>query len=113
MENGDTGPGGMTFAQFEAFARARNGETFSTLAQRKPFRFAHSPEAFLYTPLATGKERRHGRRFVERVFDRFLEIGSFHPGDYADISKNASYALALIDAYMRDKQKADWPTGPD
>ncbi|MBM4036660.1 MAG: hypothetical protein FJ291_33410 [Planctomycetes bacterium] len=97
-------PGPPTFGEFEAFAKTQSGKVFWTLAQEKRFRFVYSPEAFFYTPFATGKQRPHRRHFVERVFARFVATRSPCPGDYRDISKNASYALALIDAYMQSRR---------
>ena len=49
-----------------------------------------------FTPVSTGLGRSDGRRAAERWLARYNETGSLRPGDYADVTRNASYFIGLI-----------------
>jgi hypothetical protein len=50
------------------------------------------------------KERPHQTKFIERVLDKFSEIGSFKSTDYQKFTVCSSYTLTLIEAYMLSKR---------
>src|SRR5258708_3016759 len=52
----------------------------------------------------TDKPRPHGRKCLNRDCEEFSRTNSYQPGDYAEITMNASYTLALIRAYF-DSQR--------
>ncbi len=86
----------MTYHEFRLFAQKLDGKCLETITRKKQFMFNYDTNAFIYTPLSTGKPRKHYLKFVERVFNRYSRIRSLKVNDYKDISKNASYLLVLI-----------------
>jgi len=86
---------------FESFIRTLDSRSFVTLHRKAPFKVNVIPSGLLYTPLSTGKPRIQEWQYIDRVVSRFAEQGSFHPGDYHDITMNASYLLTLIYDYVR------------
>ncbi|HUT33278.1 MAG TPA: hypothetical protein VNE39_07355 [Planctomycetota bacterium] len=86
----------MTFEELLSYTRGLEGRVLRTLAQGAKFRVRVDKHRLVYTPESTGTERPHTFKFANRVFEKFLKTRSFRPGDYRDISKNASYMLALI-----------------
>lgn len=96
----------MDFRDFLAFVKTLDGKTLTTMAQGKEFEVSVLDHGLEYTPRSTGKPRPHGFKFLERILERYTERGSLHPGDYTDISKNASYALVLIEKYLEARGDA-------
>ncbi len=56
-----------------------------------------------FTPASSGYGQSDGRKAAERFIARYNEIGSLRPGDYADVSRNASYFIGLILAAREDQ----------
>jgi hypothetical protein len=83
------------------FARSLEGGEILTLARGKGFKVNVTSDGLEYTPSATGIRRKHGKKWLDRICQRFNETGSFKVSDYRDLSANASYALALIDRFLR------------
>ncbi len=81
-----------------AFARSRAGETFHTLTRKVPFSVTASEGVLVFTPHTTNKSRRQTNDGIDAVCREFNASGSLRPGNYADISFDASYILALIHA---------------
>ena len=79
-----------------AFASSRTGETFYTLTRKIPFSVNASEGVLVFTPHTTNKSRRQTNDRIEAVCRKFNDSGSLRPGNYADISFDASYILALI-----------------
>ena len=50
----------------------------------------------VFTPVSSGVGQTEGRKGQERFLARYLETGSLRPGDYADVSHNASYLIGLL-----------------
>jgi hypothetical protein len=50
----------------------------------------------VFTPASSGLGRSDGRRAAERFLARFNETGSLRPADYADVTRNASYFVGLM-----------------
>jgi hypothetical protein len=94
----------VTFNEFLSYAKQFNGKVLKTNALGKEFEFEIEERGFIYIPLSTGSRRLHGYKFLKRVFDRYLDTNSTRPGDYVDISANASYALTLISKYIIAEQ---------
>ena len=82
-----------------AFVRSRGQLELHTLLQKHPFTARLAGDGFEYLP-QTGTPRSHGREYLARVCEKFSRTNSFSPGDYHDITMNASYTLALIQAYL-------------
>ena len=95
----------MTFEELLDHARRLEGQVLRTLAEGARFRVRVGADSLFYTPESTGNERRHTFKFARRVFDRFVQRRSFKTVDYADISKNASYMLAVISSYTESAKQ--------
>ena len=53
-------------------------------------------DSLVFTPTSTGRGQSDGRKAAERFLARFNETGSLRPGDYGDVTRNASYLIGLI-----------------
>jgi hypothetical protein len=82
------------------FARSLEGSEIFTLARGKGFMVNVASDGLEYTPSATGVRRKHGKKWLDRICQRFNRIGSFRVSDYRSLSANASYALAVISRYL-------------
>lgn len=97
------------FRRLVRFAEQHQGRSLSTLGGRSSFVLEVSGDAFTYTPVTTQKSRRQEFVHANRVFERYLETGSFKTSDYTDLTVNSSYILALIKAFSEEA----WPSTPD
>jgi hypothetical protein len=50
----------------------------------------------VHTPESTGRGQSDGRAAAERFVEQFDRTGSLRPGDYARVSRNASYHIGLL-----------------
>jgi hypothetical protein len=82
-----------------------DGQQFATLYRgiRFMFRILPAEQGVEYTPASTGRARRETWRRIESVIERFNSIRSVHPGDYSDVTQNASYLLTLIRLRLRER----------
>lgn len=55
-----------------------------------------------FTPQSSGYGQSDGRKAAERFLARYNETGSLRPGDYADVTRNASYYVGLLMAAAED-----------
>jgi hypothetical protein len=86
----------LTYDSLVELARKANGETLKTVTGKKfTVGIARTGEIF-FTPASSGYGQSDGRRAAERFLARFNESGSLRPGDYADVSRNASYLIGLL-----------------
>lgn len=84
------------------FVRNQGGDMeLVTLHQGRPFTARVVDDRLEFIP--SSKKLRRDMQSVIRICEEFSRCNSWHPGDYSDISKNASYALAVIDAYLKTK----------
>jgi hypothetical protein len=72
-----------------------------TLHHGRPFTARVVDDKLVFIP--STKKPRRDMQSVTRICEEFSRCNSWHPGDYSNISKNASYALAMIDAYLKSK----------
>lgn len=92
------------------FVRKSGKRRFKTPSRGSEF-FAESKEdGIRYIPNSTGKPREHPFKYLNRVVNRFNQTGSFKPGDYVDLTVNASYTLTLISEYLRRGRKTSQET---
>jgi hypothetical protein len=87
----------MRYEELLAFARRNEGRTLETVTGRR-FRLGSYLDSIVFVPESTGLGRTEGRRSAERFVARYNETGSLRPGDYAGISRDASYLVSLIAA---------------
>lgn len=85
----------MTYDELLELARRHEGKTLETVTGKK-FTvgvYLHCP---FFTPASSGRGQSDGRKAAERFVARYNEIGSLRPGDYADVTRNASYFIGLL-----------------
>ena len=90
--------GAVPFLSYEALlalARRFEGQTLETVTGKK-FTVGVYLDCPFFTPASSGRGQSDGRKAAERFLGRYNEIGSLHPGDYADVTRNASYFVGLI-----------------
>lgn len=85
----------MTYEELLALARRYEGETLETVTG-KPFTVGIYMDVPFFTPASSGYGQSDGRKAAERFVARYNESGSLRPGDYADVTRNASYYVALV-----------------
>jgi hypothetical protein len=83
-----------------AFCRGARGSSWTTAVRRSVFAVEVDGPTLAITPASSRAPRREGRETVKAVLDRLERTGSYRMSDYADISFNASYLLALVQAYQ-------------
>ena len=85
----------MTYEELLALARRCEGKTLQTVTG-KPFTVGLYRDCPFFTPASSGYGQSDGRKAAERFLARYNEIGSIRPGDYADVTRNASYYVVLV-----------------
>lgn len=85
----------MTYQELLALARRWEGKTLETVTGKK-FTVGVYLDCPFFTPASSGRGQSDGRKAAERFLARFNEIGSLRPGDYADVTRNASYFIGLL-----------------
>lgn len=94
MSSDSGGP--LTYDDLLALARRFDGQPLQTVTgKRYTVGIARSGEVF-FTPASSGFGQSDGRKAAERFVERYNELGSLRPKDYADVSRNASYLLGLL-----------------
>jgi hypothetical protein len=87
----------MTYEELLAIAHRFEGQTLETVTGTR-FRVGVYRDCAFFTPESTGRGQTDGRAAHERFVERYTQIGSPRPGDYARVTRNASYLVALIAA---------------
>jgi hypothetical protein len=92
--------GPLDYDRLVGIARRLEGSTLQTVTGR-PFTVgvSHTGEIF-FTPASSGWGQTEGRKGHQRFVERYNELGSLRPKDYADVSRNASYLIGLLTAGM-------------
>ena len=85
----------MTYAELLSLARRHEGHSLETISG-KQFSVGIHLDCPFFTPESTGLGRSDGRKAAEAFVARFNETGSLRPVDYADVTRNASYYVALL-----------------
>jgi len=93
----------VTPEEIVEFVRSHGDLQLCTPAQKRPFVVRAVGDGLEYVPLSTEKSRPHQMQWLERVCEEFSRTNSMHPGDYKDLTVNASYTLAVIAAYLAAK----------
>jgi hypothetical protein len=87
---------------FLTFCRSLEGREITTRAGHSKFTVRALGDGLEYTPLSSNEPRKHERRFIERILDRFYKTnGDFITATYLDLTMHASYALTLIGLYLQ------------
>ncbi len=85
----------LTYARLLKLARAAEGQELETVTGRR-FTVGIYRDGLFFTPASSGYGQADGRRAAERFVERFNETGSMRPGDYGDVTRNASYLIGLL-----------------
>ena len=87
----------MTYDELLDLARRYEGKTLETVTG-KPFRVGVSgaENCPFFTPASSGYGQSDGRKAAERFLERYNATGSLRPGDYADVTRNASYYIGML-----------------
>lgn len=85
----------MTYDKLLGIARKWEGERLQTL-RGKCFEVFVVNDIPCFRPESTGEGRSDGRRAAERFVERFTEAGDRSVSAYQEVTRNASYFLALI-----------------
>lgn len=85
----------MTFDEFVAIATRFEGQTLETVTGKR-FRVGISHEGPYYTPESSGYGQTDGRAATIRFAEAYTRTGSLRPGDYAKVTRNASYHVAVL-----------------
>lgn len=88
----------MTYEGLLDFARRNEGRTLETVTGTR-FRLGSYLDSIVFVPESTGLGRSEGRKGQERFVARYHETGSLRPRDYAGVSRDASYMVALVAAF--------------
>jgi hypothetical protein len=90
----------MTYQEVLELARRFEGRDLRTVTG-KPFRVGIYRDCPFFTPASSGRGQSDGRKAAEAFLARYNETGSLRPGDYADVTRNASYFVGLLLAHER------------
>ena len=86
----------MTYQELIELARRLEGETLETVTGKAfTVGIARTGDVF-FTPASSGYGQSDGRKAAERFLARYNETGSMRPGDYGDVSRNASYLIGML-----------------
>jgi hypothetical protein len=85
----------LTYEELVALAKRLEGQTLETVTGKK-FTVGVYLDCPFFTPASSGRGQSDGRKAAERFVARFNETGSLRPGDYADVTRNASYFVGLL-----------------
>ena len=85
----------MTYPELLDLALRFADQPLTTITGRE-FTVGVYLDSLVFTPASSGLGQSDGRKAAERFLVRFNESGSMRPGDYADVTRNASYLIGLI-----------------
>ena len=85
----------MTFEGLLELARRNQGRTLETVTGKR-FTVGVYRDCPFFTPASSGNGQSDGRKAAEKFLQRYNETGSLRPGDYADVTRNASYFIGLL-----------------
>ena len=85
----------MTWDELLDLARRCEGQTLETVTGRA-FTVGIYMDCPFFTPASSGNGQSDGRKAGERFLERYNQTGSLRPGDYADVTRNASYYVGML-----------------
>ena len=104
----------MTYEELLDLARRLEGVPLGTVTG-KLFTVGIYRDCPFFTPASSGYGQSDGRPAAERFLQRYNETGSVRPGDYADVTRNASYFIGMLinadQGRVRAKTRARTPDG--
>ena len=85
----------MTYEDLLELARRSEGKTIETVTGKK-FTVGIALDCPFFTPASSGYGQSDGRKAAEKFLAQYNETASLRPGDYADVTRNASYFIGLL-----------------
>lgn len=86
----------LTYEDLVELARRSQGKRLETVTGKAfTVGIARTGEIF-FTPASSGYGQSDGRKAAERFLARYNESGSLRPGDYGDVTRNASYFIGML-----------------
>ncbi len=85
----------MIHEELLALVRQNAGRTLETVTGKK-FTVGLYRDCPYFTPQSSGYGQSDGRKAAERFLVRYNRSGSLRPGDYSDVTRNASYYIGLL-----------------
>jgi hypothetical protein len=85
----------VTYEEFLAIARSFEGRTIETVTGKRCQVGVYLDCPF-YTPESSARGQSDGRAAAKRFVEHFDRTGSLRPGDYARLTRNASYHIGLL-----------------
>ena len=94
----------MTYDELLDLARRFEGQRLETVRGRGFTVGVSTVENCpFFTPESSGWGQTDGRKAAERFVERYNQLGSLRPSDYADVTRNASYYVGLLLAASPDE----------
>ena len=87
--------GPLTYESLLDLARRSDGKVLETVTGKK-FTVGIYRDVPFFTPASSGYGQADGRRAMERFVERYNQTGRLRPGDYADVTRNASYFIGML-----------------
>ena len=87
---------GVTYEELLTLGRSLEDQSLTTVTGREFSVGVSRTGELVFTPASSGFAQSDGRKAAERFLTRYNETGSLRPGDYADVSRNASYIIGLL-----------------
>jgi hypothetical protein len=85
----------VTYDELLDLARQCGGKTLETVTGKK-FTVGIYLDCPFFTPKSSGYGQSDGRKAAEKFLARYNASGSLRPGDYADVTRNASYFIGML-----------------
>jgi hypothetical protein len=85
----------MTYEQMLELALRFEGQALTTVTGKR-FTVGVYRDCPFFTPESSGFGQSDGPAAARAFVDRFNETGSLRPGDYAKVTRNASYFVGLL-----------------
>jgi hypothetical protein len=85
----------VTYPELLALARTLRDQPLRTVTGRE-FTASTYLDSLVFTPVSSGLGQSDGRKAGERFVERYNRTGSLRPGDYAGVTRNASYLIGLL-----------------
>lgn len=85
----------VTYGELLELARRLEGRMLETVTGKR-FTVGIYRDCPFFTPASSGYGQSDGRKAAERFLERYNESGSLRPGDYADVTRNASYFIGML-----------------
>ncbi|HJP71348.1 MAG TPA: hypothetical protein VJ975_06475 [Candidatus Limnocylindria bacterium] len=85
----------MTYEELLELTRRLEGQRLETVTG-KGFTVGIAVGCPYFTPESSGYGQSDGRKAAERFLERYNATGSLRPGDYADVTRNASYLIGML-----------------